>query len=187
MHPECMSLTLSVSCSPCSCLQAKWGGRTLTRTSMWERQWCGRGRTPTPETSSTKWRATSFAWTTECPTPDMTSELDLRDPPVSRGYSNFTLVPSCQGWGIVLMALCQHNTRLSQAFVWKPWSGRQDVFIILQTIWHIPKGPYSPISKQHHHHQKKPSKKRFLSQKAWLHREHRGHSLPGSSVYLALC
>lgn len=43
--------------------QAKSGGQTLTRRRMSAVRWFALGRTPMHATSSTRWRATSYAWT----------------------------------------------------------------------------------------------------------------------------
>ena len=87
--------------------QGRWGGRTSTRTCMWGRPWCDRDRTPTPATSSTRWRATSSAWTAAFPIPDMTSKSQplggrwnapprpLPAPPaVAAGFESFP-APGC--------------------------------------------------------------------------------------------
>lgn len=53
--------------------QVKFAGKILTRTCMLAPRWSARVRTPTHETSSTRWRATNSVWTEPCPTRDMTS------------------------------------------------------------------------------------------------------------------
>lgn len=57
----------------CVSIQVRCAGRILTRICMLEPRWSGQVKTPTPETSSTKWKATNSEWTELYQTRDMIS------------------------------------------------------------------------------------------------------------------
>lgn len=71
---------------PLCSFQGRCAGGTSTRTRTSRGRWSARGRTPTPATSSTRWRATSCAWTGPCRTRGTTSEC-----PAARGVGGVGL------------------------------------------------------------------------------------------------